>query len=218
VLQELGEARDTPNDIIFDDLWSAAFADQPLGRSVLGDEESIEAITVEDLHDWRRGQYRAGSLILVAAGKVDHDALVELAESALRRSPGGDRRAPSRRASPAATGSAAQGGPGASRARPGPRRPSSTRIISPRGSSPTSSAAACPRACSSRCARIAASPTPSIAASAPYRDAGLFYVYAATARRQSAAAAAADRGVLAAAPTLTQRELDRSAPRPRPGC
>src|SRR3712207_2560039 len=28
VLQELGEALDTPSDIIFDDLWSAAFADQ----------------------------------------------------------------------------------------------------------------------------------------------------------------------------------------------
>jgi predicted Zn-dependent peptidase len=40
VLQELGEARDTPNDIIFDDLWSVAFADQPLGRPVLGDERA----------------------------------------------------------------------------------------------------------------------------------------------------------------------------------
>ncbi|MDP8913727.1 MAG: insulinase family protein, partial [Pseudomonadota bacterium] len=80
VLQELGEARDTPSDIIFDDLQSAAFADQPLGRSVLGDEESIESIIVEDLHDWRRGQYRSGSLALVAAGKVDHDQLVALAE------------------------------------------------------------------------------------------------------------------------------------------
>ncbi len=62
VLQELGEARDTPSDIIFDDLQAAAFADQPLGRSVLGDEASIAAISVEDLHDWRRGQYRTGSL------------------------------------------------------------------------------------------------------------------------------------------------------------
>jgi predicted Zn-dependent peptidase len=40
VLQELGEARDTPNDIIFDDLWSAAFEGQPLGRPVLGDERA----------------------------------------------------------------------------------------------------------------------------------------------------------------------------------
>lgn len=80
VLQELGEARDTPNDIIFDDLQSAAFADQPLGRSILGDEASIEAIGVDDLHAWRTGQYKAGSLSLVAAGKVDHDRLVELAD------------------------------------------------------------------------------------------------------------------------------------------
>src|SRR5262245_12580024 len=36
VLQELGEARDTPSDIIFDDLHHAAFADQPLGRAILG--------------------------------------------------------------------------------------------------------------------------------------------------------------------------------------
>jgi predicted Zn-dependent peptidase len=80
VLQELGEARDTPNDIIFDDLHQAAFADQPLGRSVLGDEDSIAAIVVDDLHGWRTDQYRAGSLSLVAAGKVDHDILVTLAE------------------------------------------------------------------------------------------------------------------------------------------
>src|SRR3954469_20528354 len=79
VLQELGEARDTPSDIVFDELWSAAFADQPLGRPVLGSEKSIEAIEVEDLHDWRRDRYRAGSLILVAAGKVEHDRLAELA-------------------------------------------------------------------------------------------------------------------------------------------
>jgi predicted Zn-dependent peptidase len=80
VLQELGEARDTPNDIIFDDLWMAAFPDQPLGRSVLGDEASIAAIGAEDLHAWRTDRYRTGNLYLVAAGKVDHDALVALAD------------------------------------------------------------------------------------------------------------------------------------------
>ena len=79
VLQELGEARDTPSDIIFDDLQSAAFADQALGRSVLGEEASIAAVRTQDLHDWRDSQYRAGALALVAAGKVDHDQLVALA-------------------------------------------------------------------------------------------------------------------------------------------
>src|SRR3954447_25756629 len=79
VLQELGEARDTPSDIVFDELWSAAFADQPLGRPVLGDEASIEAIELADLHDWRREGSRAASPILVAAGKVEHERFVALA-------------------------------------------------------------------------------------------------------------------------------------------
>jgi hypothetical protein len=39
VLQELAEAEDTPSDIIFDHLWSQAFAGQPLGRSILGSED-----------------------------------------------------------------------------------------------------------------------------------------------------------------------------------
>ncbi len=79
VLQELGEARDTPNDIIFDELWAAAYADQALGRSILGDEQSVEAIALDDLLAWQRDHYRGGSLILSAAGKVDHAALVDLA-------------------------------------------------------------------------------------------------------------------------------------------
>ena len=106
-----------------------------------------------------RDQYRAGSLSLVAAGKVEHARLVELAERMVRRPrrPAPCRR-PSRRISPAATGSAeaigdqahlALGFVGA--------RPSSTRIIMPRACSPTSSAAACRRACSSSCARNGAS-------------------------------------------------------------
>jgi predicted Zn-dependent peptidase len=80
VLQELAEVTDTPSDLIFDELWAAAFADQPLGRSILGDEMSIRRVTPADLHDWREQQYRAADLIVAAAGKVSHDALIELAE------------------------------------------------------------------------------------------------------------------------------------------
>ncbi len=44
MLQELAEAEDTPSDIIFDHLWSQAFAGQALGRSILGSEESVRSI------------------------------------------------------------------------------------------------------------------------------------------------------------------------------
>ena len=79
------EARDTPGDIVFDELWSAAFGGQPLGRSMLGDEASIAADrTPATCTIGATTQYRAGNLILVGAGKVEHDALVALAEAALR--------------------------------------------------------------------------------------------------------------------------------------
>jgi predicted Zn-dependent peptidase len=82
VLQELAEAQDTASDIVFDLLQEAAFDDQPLGRSVLGDEDTIRAISPDDLHHWLESQYAPGSLVLVGAGKLEHQRLVDLAEAA----------------------------------------------------------------------------------------------------------------------------------------
>jgi predicted Zn-dependent peptidase len=82
VLQELAEARDTASDIVFDLLQEAAFDAQPLGRSVLGDERTIGSVTVDDLHDWLGAQYAPSKLVLVAAGKLEHDRLVDLAQAA----------------------------------------------------------------------------------------------------------------------------------------
>jgi predicted Zn-dependent peptidase len=81
VLAELGEARDTPDDIIFDHLQAAAFSGQPLGMPVLGDETSIAAIDVAALRGWTAERYRPAGLVLAAAGKVDEDALLALAEA-----------------------------------------------------------------------------------------------------------------------------------------
>ena len=94
VLQELGEARDTPSDIIFDDLSGRRLS--PISRSAARSSATRRASTrsrVDDLHDWRRDRYRAGSLALVAAGKVDHERLVDLAAGPVRRSSRRDDRA-----------------------------------------------------------------------------------------------------------------------------
>ena len=88
VLQELGEARDTPDDIVFDHLQEAAFPDQGLGRSILGDEESLARITRDDLVQWQADHYAPQRLQLVVAGKVDHAALCRLAEAAFPAQPG----------------------------------------------------------------------------------------------------------------------------------
>jgi predicted Zn-dependent peptidase len=81
VLAELGESRDTPDDIIFDHLSAAAYPGQGYGRPVLGDEQTIAAIEPTALRRWLDEQYRPGGLILAAAGKVDEEALLALAEA-----------------------------------------------------------------------------------------------------------------------------------------
>src|SRR6185312_1645208 len=76
VLQELGQAKDTPDDIVFDHLQSAAYPNQPMGWSILGLEETVSAFTRENLRDYMAAQYRAGSMTLVSSGAVEHASLV----------------------------------------------------------------------------------------------------------------------------------------------
>ena len=210
VLQELGEARDTPNDIIFDDLWSAAFADQPLGRSVLGDEASIEAITVEDLQDWRRGQYRAGSLALVAAGKVDHNQLVEIAGRCLEGLPVGE----IKEAEPAQfTGGTRVGRGSSDQAHlalgfAGPAQLDEDYFAARLFSDVVGGGMSSRLFQQVREDRGLAYSVYS--ALHPYSDAGLFYIYAATARRECASAAQLIEEIVAEATTsITPRELER---------
>src|ERR1700761_7760311 len=80
VLQELGQARDTPDDIVFDHLQSAIYLDQPLGWPILGEEKTVNAFDREMLKGYMASGYRAGGMTLVASGKVDHAAMLKLAE------------------------------------------------------------------------------------------------------------------------------------------
>ncbi len=78
VLQEIGQANDTPDDIIFDHFQATAFADQQLGRPVLGTAEIVSRLSREDLFGYLARHYRAPSMVAAAAGKVDHTQFVDL--------------------------------------------------------------------------------------------------------------------------------------------
>ncbi len=218
VLQELGEARDTPGDIIFDNLWSAAFVDQPIGRSILGDEDSVRRITVDDLHAWRTEQYRTGSLILAAAGKVDHDQLVAIAEQRFATLPEGTLADPE----PAHfTGGVSINRQSSEQAHltiafpaPAIRDPDyyAARLFVDIVGGGTSSRLF-QQVREER--GLAYSVNSSLQ---PYDDVALFYVYAATARSQAAAAVQLIEQVVAqTAQDATQRELDRVRTQARAG-
>jgi len=80
VLQELGQARDTPDDIVFDHLQLAIFQDQPLGWPILGEEETVNGFSREILKSYMASQYRLEGMTLIASGAVNHADILRLAE------------------------------------------------------------------------------------------------------------------------------------------
>ena len=59
ILQEIGQAEDTPDDIIFDRLQETAYPDQPLGRTILGSVERVSAMPRESLSGFMQRHYQA---------------------------------------------------------------------------------------------------------------------------------------------------------------
>ncbi|MEZ5833229.1 MAG: pitrilysin family protein [Dongiaceae bacterium] len=89
VLQEIGQAEDTPDDIVFDHFQEVAFPDQAMGRPVLGRAEIVCDLPRDVVAGYMASRYRAGQMVLAASGRVDHDALVALAEKLFSGLPSG---------------------------------------------------------------------------------------------------------------------------------
>ncbi|MAM60749.1 MAG: peptidase M16 [Maritimibacter sp.] len=82
ILQEIGQALDTPDDVIFDWLQEAAYPEQAIGRPILGPAERVQGFARGDLAGFVDEHYGPDRMILAAAGAVDHDEIMRLAEKA----------------------------------------------------------------------------------------------------------------------------------------
>ena len=80
IIQEIGQAADTPDDVIFDRFQEQAYPDQAMGRPVLGEAEIIKTIGREAVAGYMNQHYAADRMVLSAAGALDHDRLVDLAQ------------------------------------------------------------------------------------------------------------------------------------------
>jgi predicted Zn-dependent peptidase len=79
VLEEIAMVEDTPDDLVFELHNQAIWPDHPYGHSILGTRETVEATSAEQLRRLHRRAYGRGSLVVAAAGAVDHGAVVDLA-------------------------------------------------------------------------------------------------------------------------------------------
>jgi len=78
VVEEINMNDDDPSDVVFENFSAAVFANHPLQDPVLGTRESIRSMTRDDIHGYWKRRYGAGSLVVAAAGSVDHDSFVDL--------------------------------------------------------------------------------------------------------------------------------------------
>ena len=87
VVQEIYQADDTPDDIIFDHFQATAYPDQPMGWPVLGSEAIVRSITSDRLRRYMADNYAADTMVVSAAGNVDHDKFVRMVEGAFAALP-----------------------------------------------------------------------------------------------------------------------------------
>lgn len=80
ILREQEEVEKQLEEVVFDHLHATAFQGQPLGRTILGPKENIQSISRDDLVSYIDKNYTADRMVLVGAGGVPHQQLVELAE------------------------------------------------------------------------------------------------------------------------------------------
>jgi predicted Zn-dependent peptidase len=99
VLEEIAMRDDEPSDAVHDLFSETLFGDTPLGRSVLGTVESIEGLTRDDVDGWYRARYAVPSIVVTAAGRVQHQQVLDLVSAAF-----GDRLAGDARPAPLRTG------------------------------------------------------------------------------------------------------------------
>ena len=80
ILQEIHQAHDTPDDIVFDHFQEAAFPDQAMGRPVLGRPEVVKNMSAESIRAYMDRHYSAERMVVAAAGNLDHDVFTRLVE------------------------------------------------------------------------------------------------------------------------------------------
>jgi predicted Zn-dependent peptidase len=83
IVQEIGAVGDTPDDLVFERLQETAFPGQPIGRAILGTPETVRSFDGDALRGYLARNYRAPDMVVVGAGAVTHEQIVDEAEQRL---------------------------------------------------------------------------------------------------------------------------------------
>ncbi len=82
ILEEIAMNEDDPSDLVHEAFSEQLFGDTPLGRPILGTVDSINSISRDRIAEHYRTRYMPDSLVVAAAGNLEHDRVVELVTAA----------------------------------------------------------------------------------------------------------------------------------------
>lgn len=81
VLEEMKMYKDSPEDVIFEEFNARLFSQHPLGRPIIGNENSVSSFHRDDLQSYIRLNYQPDNILIAAAGHLNHDELLDLANT-----------------------------------------------------------------------------------------------------------------------------------------
>ena len=81
ILEEIAMTEDDSSDAVHEAFGWQLFGDTPLGRPILGTVGSIEMISREQIREHYAAKYTPDNLVVAAAGRLDHDEVVEATRS-----------------------------------------------------------------------------------------------------------------------------------------
>ncbi|MEX2601968.1 MAG: pitrilysin family protein [Balneolaceae bacterium] len=90
VIEEMKMYRDSPEDYLFEEFSGAIFSGHPLGRPIIGYEDTVNAFARKDLFNYIESRYQPWNILISVAGNVDHSRIVELIQNYLGDSPARD--------------------------------------------------------------------------------------------------------------------------------
>jgi len=92
VIEEIGRMEDNPEDLVGEVFESALWPEHPIGLPIIGTRETVSTFGNAEAVEFRRKHFVTGNVVVAAAGNVDHEELVALAERYLAPLPVGPRK------------------------------------------------------------------------------------------------------------------------------
>lgn len=80
ILDEINSYKDTPSELIFDDFEALIFDKQPIGRGILGTEQTVNSFKSSDMNEFINKHYNTDEIIISSIGKIKFPKLIKLIE------------------------------------------------------------------------------------------------------------------------------------------